>query len=85
MAWKTAVTVLIVVFSATLLWATISDPLVQVSNDLKDVETSGQYDVDSKIDSYTTGYFNMFPILIFGIMAWGIWRIWRRETTRGRL
>jgi TRAP-type C4-dicarboxylate transport system permease small subunit len=83
MSWRTIAAVLIVVFSMLAIWGTLADPLVQISNAFIDLETSGQFNTDAKISRLTQSVFNMILIGVFGVMAWGIWRVVRRELTRG--
>lgn len=84
-SWRVAATVIIVVFTATIAWTTLSDPLVQTGNAFQSISTSGQLATDTKISGMINGFFNMFLVLIFGLFAWGAWRVLRRELTRGRL
>jgi len=83
MSWRTIAAVLIVVFSMLAIWATMADPLVQIANAFIDLETSGQFNTDSKINRMVQSFFNMILVGVFGVMAWGIWRVVRRELTRG--
>lgn len=84
MSWRVVATVLIVVFTATLLWTVTADPLRQTGDAFIDSnDDGGQINVDGKIDSAIRGYSNVFLILIFGVMGWGMWRVLRRELTRG--
>lgn len=85
MSWRTAATLLIVIFALILVWTTMADPLIQVGNEFKDLETSGQFNTDQKIDSNINAVFNMILVAIFGLLGWGTWRVLRNELTRGRL
>lgn len=85
MAWRTAATVIIVVFALIIIWMTMADPLVQVANAFQDIETSGNLGTNSKIDSMVRGWFNMILVAVFGFLGWGVWRVLRRELTQGRL
>lgn len=85
MATRTVLTVMIVIFTATIVWVGLADPLVQLGIALKDIETSGQFGKTALIDGMIASWFNAILILVFGIMLWGIIRVMRRELTRGRL
>lgn len=83
MAWRTVAAVMVVVFSMLVVWSTMADPLVQIANSFIEIETSGQLNTDSKINRMVAAVFNMILVAVFGIMAWGVWRVIRRELTRG--
>lgn len=83
MGWRTVAAVMIAVFAFLAVWVTMADPLVQISNTFIDIETSGQLNTDSKITSLVDSLFNMILAGVFGILMWGIWRVIRRELTRG--
>lgn len=85
MAWRTMATVLIVIFAATMTWIVVADPLVEVGDHFKDLDPNDddQIDPSGQIDSHISAFFNMFLILIFGVMGWGAWRVLRNEITRG--
>lgn len=85
MATRTILTVIIVIFAATAVWVGLADPLVQLGDAFKGIETSGQFGKNSLIDTMISSWFNMILVLIFGIMAWGVIRVMRKELTRGRL
>jgi len=90
MSWRTVSVVLIVVASVAILQSLLADPLIQVLNALA---SSGDYSnvagTGMNGNTYITGlagsWLNMGLVLIFGIMAWGLARVLRRELTRGRL
>jgi TRAP-type C4-dicarboxylate transport system permease small subunit len=83
MSWRTVAAVVIAVFSLTIIWVTLGDPLIQIANSFKDIGTSGQFNYDSKIDGLVGTWFNTILVAVFGLMAWGAWRLLRRELTRG--
>lgn len=85
MAWRTVATVVIVVFVAVLTWTVLADPLVETGEDFKglDPKDGDQIDPSTRIDEMIGGFFDMFLILVFGVMGWGLWRIFRKEITRG--
>jgi len=85
MSWRTVATFMIVVFAAVAAWITLADPLVQVGNAFKDIPTSGQFNYDNRVDGLISSWFNMFLILIFGIGAWGVWWVIRRELSTGEI
>lgn len=85
MAVRTILTVIIVVFAATIVWVGLADPLVQIGAAFKGVETSGQFGKNALIDGMIGSWFDAILVLVFGIMLWGTVRVVRRELTRGRL
>jgi len=85
MVWRIGATIMIVVFVLLVTWVSLASPLVEVGQSFQDVDTSGQFDSDSKIDGYIGGWFALFPLTIFGIIAWGFWYVYRQELTRGGL
>lgn len=85
MSWRTAATLLIIVFVLLLLQATLAGPAVQISDDLN---ATGDYDNDhfngnDRITGYVSDWFNMGLVAVFGMMLWGVARVIRRELTRG--
>lgn len=85
MASRTILTVIIVVFGATIVWVGMADPLIQIGAAFKDIETSGQFGKNALIDGMIGSWFDAILILVFGIMLWGTVRVVRKELTRGRL
>jgi len=85
MSWRVGATALIVIFSMILVWMFLAGPLVELGEAFKDVETSGQFNTDSRIDEYIQSWFNMILVGIFGIMGWATWWVYRREKTRTSL
>lgn len=83
MGWRTIAAVFIAVFAFLVVGATMADPLVQIANAFQDIQTSGQLSTDSKIDRLVASWFNQILVAIFGILLWGVWRVIRRELTRG--
>lgn len=86
MSWKTVATVIIIVFAIALAQMVMAAPLLDVANSLND---SGDYenehfDGNEKINDLPDIWFNMGLIGIFGLMAWGVWFVVKRELTRGR-
>lgn len=90
MSWRTTAAALIVIVSVVIVQSLVADPLIRIldklanSGDYSDVAGTG-LDGDALITSFAGDWFNMGLILIFGIMAWAIARVVRRELTRGRL
>lgn len=85
MSWRTIATVMIVLFATMILWTVSVDPLRQVGDSFKEIDDGqGDFDIPGQIDGKLRGYENMFLILAFGVMTWGLWRILRRELTRSR-
>jgi len=85
MSWRTVAAVMIVLFTALAMWATLADPMVQIGNSFQDVADGETYDIDGRIDGLISHWFDMFLILTFGVMAWGGWRVLRKELTRDQL
>lgn len=83
MSWRTVAAVMIVIFTFIIVWVVMADPLVSIADAFIELDTSGQFNTDSKIDAMVRGWFNMILVGVFGIMAWGIWRVIRKELTRG--
>jgi len=81
MGWREVAAVLTVVFVVVVIQTIAAPALVQTTEDLKD---SGEYsndhfDGESLIDGYVDAWFNMGLIALFGMMAWGVARVVRRE------
>lgn len=76
---------MIVVFVMLLVWATLADPLMQIGRAFIDLETSGQFNTDQKIEANINAWYNMLLVGVFGVMGWAFWRVLRRELTRGQL
>jgi len=85
MSWRAGVTALIVIFSMILVWMFLAGPLVQIGDAFKTIETTGQFNTNTRIDNMIKSWFNMILIGIFGIMAWATWWVFRREKTRSGL
>lgn len=85
MSWRTAATIIIVVFALTGVWVTVADPLVQFGDKLQESgdNSNEHFDGDSLIDGYIGSFFNMILVAIFGLLSWGLWRVLRQELTRG--
>lgn len=93
MSWKTATTVLIVIFAIAVAQSILADPAVTIQSSLN--ETAGDVSIDTgpgedfNGNAHITGilgdWFNMGLIGMFGIMMWGLARAVRRELTKGRL
>lgn len=90
MSWRTTAAVLIVVVSIIIVQSLITDPLIRIldalagSGDYSDVAGTG-LDGGALITGFAGDWLNMGLVLIFGIMAWGIARVVRKELTRGRI
>jgi len=84
MSWRVITTVFIVVFAALIVWTITADPLRQTGDSIAEIDDGGgPYDVGSQTDSIIRGFSNMFLVLVFGVLGWGLWRVLRRELTRG--
>lgn len=86
MSWKTAATVLIIVFVLLLLQSTLAGPMTQTVDALNE---TGDYDNphfngNSLIPGYLSSWFDMILVGVFGMIAWAGARVLRREITRGR-
>lgn len=88
MSWRIIATVLVIVFSIVLLQSALAGPLMETSerlNESGDYSDNGHFDGNQIISDMPGHWFNMGLVAIFGIMAWGAWRVIREELTRGRL
>lgn len=85
MSWRTIATIMTVVFVAVAAWMTLADPLLSVAEAFKGLETSGYFGYDARVDGLVGSFFNMFLVLIFGVIAWGVWWVIRRELSTGRI
>lgn len=86
MSWKTAATLLTIVFVLVMIQSVLAQPLSTVTTDLN---ATGDYnnehfDGNARITGYFGDWLNMGLIGIFGILMWGFARVLRRELTRGR-
>lgn len=84
MGWKAVATVIIVVFVIVITQMVMAGPIVEISNSLNETGnySNEHFDGNQTISDMPSVWFNMGLIGIFGIMAWGVWRIIRREITR---
>jgi hypothetical protein len=92
MSWRTAATALVVVFAIAMAQAVLIGPVLQVTSDLNDTGdysdlegADDDYNGNEVISSLPGQWLNMGLVAMFGIMAWGIARVVRRELTRNRL
>jgi hypothetical protein len=92
MSWRTAATALVVVFAIAMGQAVLIGPVLQVTSDLNDTGdysdlegADDDYNGNEVISSLPGQWLNMGLVAMFGIMAWGIARVVRRELTRNRL
>lgn len=86
MALRTVATVMIVLIAILLAVMFLAEPFIAVTDSLND---SGDYslqgeDMNDDFGDTVSAWLNMSWIAIFGVMGWGIYRIVRRELTRGR-
>lgn len=86
MSWKTAATVLIIVFVIALLQSLLASPALTLTQDLNQ---SGDYDNqyfngNNLISGYLSSWFDAGLVAIFGMMVWGFARVVRKELFRGR-
>lgn len=84
--WRTIITVVIVVFMILLAQIVLAPPLEDVEEGFN---SSGDYsnehfDGNERITSIVGIWYNMGLIAIAGLSMWGVWRVVRRERTRGR-
>jgi hypothetical protein len=84
-SWRTIATIIIVVFVGVAAWMALADPLVMIAEAFKGLETSGYFGYNDRVDGLVGSFFNMFLILIFGVIAWGVWWVVRRELSTGRI
>lgn len=89
MVWKTAAAVLVAVFSLAVLQAALADPAAEVTTqlnetgDYSDLEGVSGYNGNDVITGLLGDWLNMGLMAMFGLMAWGSWRVVRKELTRG--
>lgn len=84
MAWRAVATVIIVVTGILLAQMVLAPPLEQTEEGLNE---SGDYsnehfDGNEVITSISGVWYNMGLVGVFGLCAWGAWRVLRRELTR---
>jgi hypothetical protein len=92
MSWRTAATVLVVALAIAMAQVVLIGPVLQVTSDLNDTGdysdlegADDDYNGNEVISSLPGQWLNMGLVAMFGIMAWGIARVVRRELTRNRL
>ena len=87
MSWRTAAVVLTVIMAVVVLQAALADPLISVGDQLNDTGdySNDAYDGNALITSLSKSWINMGTVLIFGIMAYGVATVIKRELTRGGL
>lgn len=85
MSWKTAATVITVIFMLVSIWTLAADPLISIGNSFQDTgdNSNEHFDGDSIIDENIGAWFDMILVGVFGLMAWAGYRVLRRELTRG--
>ena len=87
MSWRLVSTVMIAIFAVLLLMTMTAQPIHTATDAIVDIDDGegGQYDTAQQAESSIRGYFNTMLILVFGFIAWGVWYLFRRELTTGRL
>jgi hypothetical protein len=92
MSWRTAATALVVALAIAMAQVVLIGPVLQVTSDLNDTGdysdlegADDDYNGNEVISSLPGQWLNMGLVAMFGIMAWGIARVVRRELTRNRL
>lgn len=89
MSWKTAATVLIVVFVIAVMQSALAGPAVQIqeslngTGDYSKLDGVSGYNGNEVISGLLGSWFDMGLLAMFGVMAWGVARVVRRELTRG--
>lgn len=85
MGWRVIAAVFAVIFLISIVQSTFADALVQFATAMSDTGTYsfGGLDGNAFITGLPGTWFAMGLIAIFGVMAWGAWRVVRRELTRG--
>lgn len=84
MSWRVAAAVMIAIAAALLISATTADPLRTATDSIEEADPpGGRFDLGQYVDKGLRAYGNMILIIVFGLMGWGIWRVLRREATRG--
>jgi len=87
MSWRLAATVLIAIFALVTLMTVTAQPIHTVTDSIVEIDDGegGHFDTEEQQESSIRGYFNSILVLIFGLIAWGAWRVLRKELTEGRL
>lgn len=86
MALRTVAAVFIIVVSIVFLQIFLAEPVTEVTdalNESGDYSIGGQ-DMNDTFGTLVASFWNMGWIAIFGVMGWGVYRVLRRELTRGR-
>lgn len=87
MSWRTLAIIMIAIFAMIAVQSVLADPLVETAsmfNATGDHSTEF-YDGNSLITNLPGAWLNMGLIFAFGLMAYGIGVVVRRELTRGQL
>jgi hypothetical protein len=84
MTWKQAATLVVIVFTLTLLQAMVASPLVTLQDDLKDSGnlTNEHWDGEQLITDLTDKWFTMGLVALFVLPGVAIAFVVRRELTR---
>lgn len=89
MSWRVVAALLIAIFAILAFSTLATEPLYDIGDTFQDIADSDA-DVDSSevADQRTSGiraFENLVLILVGGLLAWGAWRVLRKELTEGRL
>jgi len=87
MSWKTVAIILAVVFLVVTVQSILADPLVEVASDFNETgdHSTEFYDGNKLITDLPGAWLNMGLVVIFGLMAYGVAVVIKREATRGKL
>lgn len=87
MSWRVIAALMIAIFAIVVVSATTADPLRQVTDSIEEVDNGegGNFDTAKQASDGIRAYGNLILILVFGLIAWGAWRVVRREITQGGL
>lgn len=90
MAWRAVAAVCIAVFVLAIVQSALAGPVHDVqtqlneTGDYSDLEGAGSdYNGNDVITGLFDDWMHMGLIAMFGLMAWGGWRVIRKELTRG--
>lgn len=89
MSWRTITAALTVIFVIVLVQSVLAGPLVDTIDGFQDSGTydddsPGDFDGEQRMEDIQDSWFDMGLVLIFGIMAWAVARVARRELTRNQ-
>jgi len=84
MSWRVIAAIMIAVFVIVAIMTMVAQPIRDVGDSIVDASGSNS-DVQQQRDMGIRAFENLGLLLIGGLLAWGGWRVLRRELTRGQL